>query len=325
MQELILLPLAVLLDIAFGDPRGCPHIVVFIGRLIDLTERALRRIFPKTKHGELAAGALLAVLLPAFCFALCAAALFLCQRLHPALAFAAKLFICWQCLAVKSLSDEALRVKSALDNEGLGAGRHYVSRIVGRETDALDEQGVVCAAVETVAENLSDGVIAPMLFICLGSAPLGVLYKAVNTLDSMVGYKNERYLYFGRASARLDDLLNLVPSRLSALFMLWATALCKFDYRNAKKIFLRDRYNHKSPNSAQCEAVCAGALNLRLGGPNRYFGKLVQKPYIGDDTKPAESGDIARAVRLMRVSAYLAVIVFTAVRGGLLIWKILTV
>ena len=167
--------------------------------------------------------------------------------------------------------------------------------IVGRDTDRLDEAGVAKAAVETVAENASDGVIAPLLFLAVGGAPLGMFYKAANTMDSMVGYKNDKYLYFGRAAARLDDVLNLIPRRVAGVLMCLGAAASGYDGRNAWRIFRRDRKNHKSPNSAHTEAACAGALQLQLAGPSCYFGTLVDKPTIGDDQRPIEALDILRA------------------------------
>ena len=198
---------------------------------------------------------------------------------------------------------ESTKVYTALKKNDLLGARYAVSMIVGRDTNVLDEAGVARAAVETVAESTSDGVIAPMLYTALGGPVLGMIYKAVNTMDSMVGYKNDKYLYLGRAAAKLDDVLNFIPSRLCAWIMIFAAYLPskghEFDGKNAKKIFLRDRFNHASPNSAQTESVCAGALRVRLAGDAWYFGKLVKKKYIGDDLRPVEPEDIRRANRLL--------------------------
>ena len=180
--------------------------------------------------------------------------------------------------------------------------------IVGRDTERLDETWVAKAAVETVAENASDGVIAPLIFLAIGGAPLGMVYKAVNTMDSMVGYKNDRYLWFGRCAARLDDLVNFIPARLAGLLMCLGAGFSGFDGPNALRIFRRDRKNHKSPNSAHTEAAAAGALHIQLGGPNYYFGKLVDKPAIGDADHPVEPLDIVRVNRLMYATAFLALV-----------------
>ena len=193
--------------------------------------------------------------------------------------------------------------------------------IVGRDTERLTEEGIIRAAVETVAENASDGVIAPLCYIALGGPVLGFLYKGINTMDSMVGYHNEKYEYFGRAAARLDDAANFIPSRFSALLMVGAAFVLRMDWRNGWRIFLRDRRNHKSPNSAQTEAACAGILGVRLAGDAWYFGKLVKKPYIGDDSRPVEAEDIVRANRLMYAAEWLGLVLAlgagTAIR---LIW-----
>jgi len=207
--------------------------------------------------------------------------------------------LCWQCLATRSLYTESMAVYHAAKRGDLTGARTAVGRIVGRDTDALDEAGVSRACVETIAENCSDGVIAPLLFLAIGGAPAGVLYKAINTMDSMLGYKNERYLWFGRTAAKLDDAANFLPARLAALAMIAAAFFIRQDASNAWRIFRRDRLNHTSPNSAQTEAVCAGALRIRLGGPSFYFGSVVSKPYIGDDDRPVEAEDIRRANHLM--------------------------
>jgi adenosylcobinamide-phosphate synthase len=193
-----------------------------------------------------------------------------------------------------------------------------VARIVGRDTQALTETGVVKAAVETVAENFSDGVFAPMLYLMIGGGALGFCYKSINTMDSMVGYKNDRYLYFGRCAAHLDDIVNFIPSRLAALFLIVAAPLCGLDGKKAWEIYRRDRFNHASPNSAQTEAAAAGALHVRLAGDAYYFGKLYKKPYIGDDLRPVEIEDIARVNRLMMTASVLSMVVLGAVKAGIL-------
>ena len=213
--------------------------------------------------------------------------------------------MCWQILAVKSLRDETMKVYDALESGDLAASRRAVSMIVGRDTDRLDDAAVTRAAVETVAENTSDGVIAPMLYTALGGPILGFAYKAVNTMDSMVGYKNERYLNFGRTAAKLDDVVNYIPARISAALMIAAAygPGKQFSGKDALRIFKRDRYNHASPNSAQTEAACAGALHLRLAGDASYFGKIVKMPFIGEDLRPVEAEDIVRVNVLLYRSA----------------------
>jgi len=254
------------LDLLLGDPPWMPHPVVGMGRCITLLERVLRRAFPGTPQGELAAGAVLAAALPLGTLGLSALALRLCGRIHPALELGLSVLWCWQCLAVRGLRDESANVYRKLTSSTLAEARRAVGRIVGRDTEALSAEGVTKAAVETVAENFSDGVAAPLCCMLLGGAPLALCYKAVNTMDSMVGYKNERYLYFGRAAARLDDAANYLPSRLSALLLIAAAALRGQDWKNAWKIWRRDRRNHTSPNSAQTEAAMAGALGCSWPG-----------------------------------------------------------
>ena len=277
--------LGIMLDFLIGDPKGWYHPVMAIGWLIHHLEQMLRRLFPNTKIGERLAGFLLALLVPGITTLTALAALILCYRIHPVAGIVVEAMMCGSLLATKSLRTESMKVAEALDAEGLNAGRKAVSMIVGRDTQRLDEAGVIRAAVETVAENTSDGIVAPLLFMaCFGGAG-GFFYKAVNTMDSMVGYKNDTYQYFGTAAAKLDDLVNLLPARVSALLMIAACPFSGQNGREAWRIFRRDRYCHASPNSAQTEAVMAGALGVQLAGDAWYFGKNYQKPSIGDDVR----------------------------------------
>ena len=304
------------LDLLLGDPaRLTPiHPVVLMGKAITALEKLLRRVFPKTDRGEEAAGALLALLMTTGMLALCKLILRLLNRLCPPLSFALEIIWCWQALAVRDLKVEAMRVQTALETEDLDAGRKAVSRIVGRDTAQLSAQGVARAAVETVAENFSDGVIAPLLYMLLGGAPLALCYKAVNTMDSMVGYKNARWLHFGRVPAKLDDAANYIPARLAALLLIAAAKLCGEDAASAYRIWKRDRRKHASPNSAQCEAAMAGALGLRLCGPAVYFGERHEKPWIGDRRREIVPGDIRRACRMEYAGAVLGLAVFGMIR-----------
>ncbi len=309
---------AFLLDWLFGDPPFIPHMVVLIGKSISAAEKPLRRLFPKSESGEKAAGLWLALGIPMFWggVTLLIDALLVCVHAGAAVLF--EVLICWQCLAARSLQKAAEKVRVSLE-QGIDEGRKAVSEIVGRDTERLDEAGVIRAAVETVAENSCDGVIAPLFFMMLGGAPLAVAYKAINTLDSMVGYKNEKYRWFGRASAKLDDIANFVPARVSAFLIMASAYLCGFDAKAAFNIFKRDRSNHSSPNSAQSESACAGALGVQLGGPSYYFGKRVKKPYIGDATRPIEAEDITNASQMMMTSAIMAEIAVLLIRG-ITIW-----
>ena len=298
------------LDLLLGDPQWAPHPVRAIGQLISALEPPLRRICPSTPGGELAAGTALVILTLVIPTGVTAALLWGCALVSPWLALAVESVVSYQMLAAKSLRVESGLVHEALAAGDLAGARYAVSRIVGRDTDRLDEAGVTRAAVETVAENASDGVIAPLIFLAMGGAPLGMFYKAANTMDSMVGYKNEKYLYFGRPAAKWDDVLNFIPARIAGILMCLVAALAGLDGKSAWRIFLRDRKKHKSPNSAHTEAACAGALGVRLAGPNWYFGALVEKPYIGDDVRPIEPRDIVRAGRLLYATAVLALLLF---------------
>lgn len=300
------------MDLLLGDPRGMPHPVIWIGRLISALEPYLRAIFPRTPEGERRAGGVLWLLTAAVSTALPALVLWVCASISPWLRLAVESVMCWQILAVKSLRTESMKVYAALETGDLEASRRAVSMIVGRDTARLDRDGVTRAAVETVAENTSDGVVAPLVFLALGGAPLGFFYKAVNTMDSMLGYVEPPYKNIGLVPARLDDVMNFLPARLSALLMLAAGALLRMDAKQGWKIFRRDRFNHASPNSAQTESVCAGLLGLRLAGDAWYHGVLHKKPYIGDALRDIEHRDIPRACRLLYGTSFLAL----AVCGG---------
>ena len=305
------------LDAVFGDPAWLPHPVVLMGKCISKLEKTLRARFPKTQQGELLAGAVLAFCLPVGTFLLTSAVCLLAAKISPWLGLAVQMFWCGQALAAKGLVQESRNVYNKLVKPDLPAARKAVSRIVGRDTENLTAEGVTKAAVETVAENASDGVIAPLLYMLLGGAPLALTYKAVNTMDSMVGYKNETYLYFGRAAAKLDDVANYIPSRLAALLWAAAAALTGNDAKGAWRIWRRDRRNHASPNSAQTESACAGALGVQLAGPAYYFGEYYPKPTIGDALRPIEPQDILRANRMMYVASGFALAWGAAIRGFL--------
>ncbi len=303
-----------LLDLILADPAWMPHPVVIMGRAITALEKRLRSHFPASEKGLLRAGRVLAAVLPLATLLLTGGVCWLAGRIHPVLGFLVQTLWCWQALAAKGLYAESTAVQTQLEKHDLPAARKAVSRIVGRDTAALSEAGVAKAAVETVAENFSDGVIAPLLYMLLGGAPLALTYKSINTMDSMVGYKNEKYLYFGRAAAHLDDVANWVPSRLAALLWILSAGVCGQNMQGAFRVWRRDRRRHASPNSAQTESACAGALGVQLAGPAYYFGQYYDKKTIGDDTRPIEPGDIARTNRVMLTGSVLALALGVGVR-----------
>ncbi len=320
MERLILIHLAaiclgVLLDLLIGDPEWLPHPVRLMGKFIGFLEKKLLSNTEKkerNRSSEFWRGLLLWVIVTGCTAAASVAFLALAFWVHWLLWFFAEAVLTFYVLAAKNLAEESTNVYQKLKNGTIEEARNAVGRIVGRDTKNLDPSGITRAAVETVAENTSDGVIAPLFFTCLFGPAIGLCYKAVNTMDSMLGYHNDRYEFFGKAAARLDDVFNFIPARLSALFMLLGTALGgqAFSFQNALRIFRRDRYAHKSPNSAQTESVMAGALRVRLAGDASYFGVPVKKPYIGDDLRPVEAEDIKRANRLMFLTEGIALAVF---------------
>ncbi|MBR4581312.1 MAG: cobalamin biosynthesis protein CobD [Lachnospiraceae bacterium] len=315
--------LGYLLDMLFGDPHWLPHPVRLIGFMISVLEK----IFLKTdknkskqdsaesknaedgrsrnRKREFAFGILTVLIVLFLTVLIFGGILFLAYKVNIFLGMLVESIMTYQILAAKSLKDESMKVYDALETGTLDDARKAVSMIVGRDTANLSEEGVIKAAVETVAENTSDGVIAPLIYTAIGGPILGFIYKSINTMDSMIGYKNDRYLYFGRAAAKTDDFVNFLPSRISAMLMIVAAFISGPEYSSsdAFKIYKRDRMKHASPNSAQTEAACAGALGLKLAGNASYFGKVVEKPFIGDEVRKPHAADIERACILMIVTA----------------------
>lgn len=305
--------LALVLDLLFADPEGFPHPVVFVGKITAYLDRRLNR--PLLKESErYARGLLVASLLPASLSLALYGFLRLFFEINPWLYFAMRVFIAGQLLAIQGLAKEANAVAIALRNDGLIAARKQLSRIVGRETTHLTDQQVIKATVETVAENFADGVVAPLFYFVLFDLTGMFFYKAVNTLDSMIAYRNARYEHFGKAAAKLDDLLNYLPARLAAFFLWLASVFSRLDHRSAWRIFWRDRYNHLSPNSAQTEAVVAGALGIQLGGTHTYRGVEVEKPTIGDFKRLPEIRDIDKTIKLLYLASVFAFLSFLGIR-----------
>ena len=307
------------LDMLIGDPHNMPHPIRAIGSLIGYLEKKWNRKDEKAARRN---GRLLVVTVTGCTVLVTAAVLIVPYLLHPVAGMAVEAVLTYYILAARSLRDESMKVCKALEKGDVEGARFAVSMIVGRDTAVLSETGIAKAAIETVAENTSDGVIAPMLYTAVGGPILGFFYKAVNTMDSMVGYKNERYLHFGRAAALLDDVVNYLPSRISAYLMMAACLFCGKDYsvKGAYRIHKRDSRKHASPNSAQTESTCAGALGIQLAGDASYFGVVHKKPFIGDPLRPVETADIRRANRLMLATAVLCAALCT---GGLLLIRCL--
>ncbi len=315
--------LGFILDLLLGDPHFIYHPVRIIGNLIAFVEKRLNRT-DYSDNRRRNNGRILVFVVIASTGIVTAGILIIAYLINIYAGIVVEAIMTYQILAIKSLKDESMKVYYALKTEDLQASRQAVSMIVGRDTMELTQEGVAKAAVETVAENTSDGIIAPMIYTAIGGPILGYVYKSINTMDSMVGYKNDRYMNFGRAAAKLDDTVNYIPARVSAVIMIAAAGILsvfskKYDAKTAARIFKRDRYNHASPNSAQTEAVCAGALGLRLAGDASYFGKVVKKPYIGDEIRKIEKEDIVRANKLLYVSAFICELLCVIILGVVLI------
>lgn len=312
--SLVALVMGYILDLIFGDPYWMPHPVRFIGNLISILEKVIRRFMPKIKRGEYIGGIILTVMVVSISMVIPLVIILMAKSINTYLALTVETFMCYQILATKSLKVESMKVYDELAKNDLPSARKAVSMIVGRDTKDLTFSGVAKAAVETVAENTSDGIIAPMIFIAIGGAPMGFFYKAINTMDSMVGYKNEKYMNFGRFAAKLDDVVNYLPARISAYQMILSSFFLRYDYKNAFKIYKRDRYNHASPNSAQTESVCAGALDVQLAGNAYYFGKLYEKPTIGDDIREINYDDIKKANRLLYCTSFISIVIISVIK-----------
>lgn len=315
-----------ILDLIVGDPKWLYHPVCLIGNLIAFLEKKIRAVFPKNEKGELWGGCLEVLLVCLIVLMVPFGILKVLRHYCPIVGFLLEIFWCSQLFASKSLKTESMKVYDRLQNGTIEEARYAVSMIVGRDTQSLTDIGVTKAAVETIAESTSDGIIAPMFYMALGGVPLMFLYKGINTMDSMLGYKNEKYLYFGRCAAMLDDVANFIPARIAGVLMVAASFVCgliwrgkttdtsanpskiSFDGRHAWKIFWRDRRNHASPNSAHTESAMAGALHVQLAGDAWYFGKLYKKPFIGDADRTIGAEDIVRANQLMYGTAMLGVL-----------------
>lgn len=317
MKILCVCLIGMILDWIFGDPVWLYHPVRIIGKWISFLEKVLRKFAGDQEGNEkklLIAGGILWILVLLASAAVPMGILYLAEKISPCAAFVLECFWCYQLLAARSLGKESKKVYKKLMQDDLSGARLAVSMIVGRDTEQLTVEGVTKAAVETVAENTNDGVIAPLIYMLIGGPILGFVYKAVNTMDSMLGYENEKYLYFGRVAAKMDDVAGFIPARISALLMILASCLLGMDGKNALWIWKRDRRKHASPNAAQTEAVCAGALQVQLAGDAWYFGKKHEKDTIGDPIRNIEPKDILRSEKLMIGTEVLTFLLFGGIR-----------
>ena len=317
MKILCVCLIGMILDWIFGDPVWLYHPVRIIGKWIAFLEKILRKLAGDQERNEkklLIAGGILWILVILASAAVPMGILYLAEKFSPCAAFVLECFWCYQLLAARSLGKESKKVYKKLIQDDLPGARLAVSMIVGRDTENLTVEGVTKAAVETVAENTNDGVIAPLIYMLIGGPILGFVYKAVNTMDSMLGYKNEKYLYFGRVAAKMDDVAGFIPARISALLMILASCLLGMDGKNALWIWKRDRRKHASPNAAQTEAVCAGALQVQLAGDAWYFGVKHEKETIGDPIRKIEPKDILRSEKLMIGTEVLTFLLFGGIR-----------
>lgn len=297
------------LDLIIGDPYSFPHPVRYIGKLISIVEKQIRKITSSDK-GLKIAGFFLWFIVVGATFGITTLVLQL-FKFNKVAYFIVNTILIYTTLATKCLKDESVKIYKVLKTGDLEKSRIQLSYIVGRDTKNLNEKEIVRATVETVAENTVDGIIAPLFYGFIGGAPLAMAYKAVNTLDSTVGYKNDKYYYLGFASAKIDDIANYIPARLGVILLSLGSLFAGFNFRNALKIGIRDRKNHKSPNCAFSEGAVAGALGIQLGGTNVYFGKEVYKPTIGDKTREIEIEDIVRTNKIMYSSSIISIIIFT--------------
>ena len=310
-RHLAIITLGYLMDLLVGDPYWFPHPVRLMGWYINQAQKWIRRAFP-TDRGLKFGGVLLLLSTVLLTLAITIGIVLGLKAISPIAAFIGQVLLCWMILSTKGLAYEANMVKKALEI-GLEEGRNRVGYIVGRDTAELSEQEVIKATIETVAENTTDGIVSPLLYLCLGGVYAGMVFKAVSTLDSMVGYMNKKYQHIGWASAKTDDVLNYIPARITGYLMVLSAWLLHLDFRGSFRIMKRDHANHKSPNCAWSESAVAGALGIQLGGTHLYFGEEVYKPTIGDDERPATPEDIQTTNAIMYWTAFLALILFTII------------
>lgn len=308
MEKKLIYPIniviAFVLDLIFGDPYRVPHPITYIGKLVKYLEKKLYKFENKKLFGMITNLLVLIIVYTVSYF----------LSLNPLV----NIYFLYTVLATKTLGLEAMKVYKSLKNKDLVKARLQISYLVTRDTENMSEKEVIKGVIETVAENITDAIIAPLFYMFIGGLPLAMTYKAINTMDSMLGYKNEKYINFGYFSAKLDDFANFVPARISGLVLIPLSSIALgYDFKSSLRVYFRDRLKHSSPNSAHTEAAVAGALGITLGGPTFYFGKLEDKPYIGDMNKDLNISHIKSTVKIMYGSAIIGLILFLLIYGGL--------
>ena len=303
--------IAYVLDLIFGDPQNVVHPVQVIGKIISAGEKVLLR-----KKYKFLAGAVLNIFTVSITYTL----MYLISKSVKISVFfmIIEIYLMYTIFSINSLAREGNRVYRILKEGDIEKARKDLSYLVSRDTEMMDEKMIIRSTMETISENTVDGIVAPMFYMFLGGMPLAMAYKAINTLDSMVGYKNEKYMDFGKFSAKVDDAANFIPARITGILIVLASMILGYDYKNSLKIFLRDRKNHSSPNSAHSEASVAGALGVQFGGKVSYFGKEIDKPTIGDKTKEFELEDIRKNIRIMYVTSFLSLVMFSVISVGIM-------
>jgi len=303
--------IAYVLDLIFGDPQNVVHPVQVIGKIISAGEKVLLR-----KKYKFLAGAVLNIFTVSITYTL----MYLISKSVKISVFfmIIEIYLMYTIFSINSLAREGNRVYRILKEGDIEKARKDLSYLVSRDTEMMDEKMIIRSTMETISENTVDGIVAPMFYMFLGGMPLAMAYKAINTLDSMVGYKNEKYMEFGKFSAKVDDVANFIPARITGILIVLASMILGYNYKNSLKIFLRDRKNHSSPNSAHSEASVAGALGVQFGGKVSYFGKEIDKPTIGDKTKEFELEDIRKNIRIMYVTSFLSLVMFSVISVGIM-------
>ena len=301
--------IAYVLDLIFGDPQNVVHPVQVIGKIISAGEKVLLR-----KKYKFLAGAVLNIFTVSIMYTL----MYLISKSVKISVFfmIIEIYLMYTIFSINSLAREGNRVYRILKEGDIEKARKNLSYLVSRDTETMDEKMIIRSTMETISENTVDGIVAPMFYMFLGGMPLAMAYKAINTLDSMVGYKNEKYMDFGKFSAKVDDAANFIPARITGILIVLASMILGYDYKNSLKIFIRDRKNHSSPNSGHAEAGVAGALGVQFGGKVSYFGKEINKPTIGDKIKDFELEDIRKNIRIMYVTSFFSLVIFSLIFTG---------